>query len=122
MEHFDDQKVAIKRHLQTEYGYSEEKAKKAVEYLMRVPIIAFEYSYFISHGDFVPDQYASTFSGYTAKGLCEGTGLTVLGAFNFMVYLKQNPDEALVNLNRDFLGKAAGDGYLFRKMEELKWE
>ena len=36
--------------------------------------------------------------GYTAKRLTETTKLTVLGAYNYLIYLRRNPAEALKNL------------------------
>lgn len=98
MEHFEEKQTIIIEHLKAEYGYSEAKANKAIDYLMQIKIIAFEYLYFIENGDYVPDKYASVFSGYTAKRICTETNLTVLGAFNYMIYLHKMPEKALVNL------------------------
>ncbi len=98
MENFEEKEKNIIEHLKAEYGYSETKARKAMDYLLQVKIIAFEYSYFIEHGDYVPDKYASVYSGYTAKRISSETDLTILGAFNCMVYLKRKPEEALANL------------------------
>lgn len=100
MENFEEKEKTIIEYLKTEYGYSEAKAQKAMDYLLQVKIIAFEFSYFIEKGDYVPDKFACTFSGYTAKRISIETDLTVLGAFNYMIYLKRSPDEALSNLKK----------------------
>lgn len=100
MENFEEKEPTIIEHLKTEYGYSDAKAQKALDYLLQVKIIAFEFSYFVENGNYVPDKYASVFSGYTAKRISTETDLTILGAFNYMVFLKRNPDEALSNLKK----------------------
>ncbi|MDD8048376.1 MAG: hypothetical protein PHH04_02115 [Thomasclavelia sp.] len=38
--------------------------------------------------------------GYNAKTLNEKFPLSVLGAFNYLIYLRDNPKEALDNLNK----------------------
>lgn len=100
MENFEEKEPIIIEYLKTEYSYSDAKARKALDYLLQVKFIAFEFLYFIENGNFVSDKYANVFSGYTAKRILTETDLTILGAFNYMVFLKQNPDEALLNLKR----------------------
>lgn len=100
MENFEEKEPIIIEYLKTEYSYSDAKARKALDYLLQVKFIAFEFLYFIENGNFVPDKYANVFSGYTAKRISTETDLTILGAFNYMVFLKRNPDEALLNLKR----------------------
>lgn len=99
-DHLEEKQPTIIEHLKAEYGYSEAQAEKAMEYLLQSKAITFEYYYYIENGDFLPDGHASVFSGYTARRLYEETYLTVLGAFNYMIYLKKNPAEALENLKR----------------------
>lgn len=100
MENFKDKEPIIVEYIKSEYGYSDTKAQKALDYLLQVKVIAFEFLHFIENGSFVPDKYASVFSGYTAKKISTEANLTVLGAFNYMVFLKQNPSEALSNLEK----------------------
>lgn len=95
----DGEKIII-NHLKQKYNYSEDKAQKTLNYLLQVKVIAFEYWYFITHGDYVPDKVAENYSGYTTKRLKQETSLTELGAFNYMVYLKRKPEEALANLKK----------------------
>ena len=90
----------ITLYLETRCGYSETKAIKALAYLLQVRSIAFEYWYFIKHGKYVLDKFATKCFGYTAKRLKQETRLTELGAFNYMVYLKRKPEEALANLKK----------------------
>lgn len=67
---------------------------------MQVKIIAFEYFYLIKHSKYVPDRFAMEFSGCTVKRLQQETSLTELGAFNYMIYLYNKPEEALANLKK----------------------
>lgn len=97
---FNAQEKTIVAYLQLQYGYSPEKAQRTLNYLLQVKDIAFEYWYFIKYGDFIPDKFAENYSGYTAKRLKQETSLTELGAFNYMVYLKRKPEEALANLKK----------------------
>ena len=117
MENFEEKEPIIIEHLKTEYGYSDAKAQKALEYLLQVKIIAFEFSYFIENGNYVPDKYASVFSGYTAKRISTETDLSILGAFNYMVFLKRNPDEALSNLKK---GLPRRKNYSDKDLEEVQ--
>ena len=100
MENFEDKEPIIIEYIKSEYGYSDTKARKALNYLLQVKAIAFEFLHFIENGSFVPDRFASVFFDYTAKRISTETDLTVLGAFNYMVFLKQNPNEALSNLEK----------------------
>ena len=100
MGNFEDKEPIIIKYIKSEYGYSDTKAQKTLDYLLQVKVIAFEFLHFIENGSFVPDRYASAFSGYTVKRISTETNLTVLGAFNYMVFLKQNPSKALSNLEK----------------------
>lgn len=90
----------IVEHLQKEHGYSEAHAIKMLNNLLQVPPIAFEYWYFISHDEYVPDEFAENYCGYTAKRINEETILSAFGAFNYMIYLQKKPEEALANLQK----------------------
>jgi hypothetical protein len=46
----------------------------------------------------VPEKYCYSVQGYTAQQLYETTYLDALGAFNYLVYLKRKPKEALADL------------------------
>lgn len=96
----ESKKRFIVDYLISKYGYSEIKAEKAYSYLLQNKTIAFEFVYYLEHLEFVPDKYAAKYSEYTVKKLSEREDLTLLGAFNYMVYLKKNPTEALANLKK----------------------
>lgn len=89
----------IKEYLEKKYNYTEQRTADVVEYLMQAREVAVEFVYYIEHEGFIPDKYASVFSGYTAKGLMQERDCTVLEAFTYMVRLKLKPDEALAKLD-----------------------
>lgn len=94
--------ATIVEYLKHVYNYTEQDAAKAVDYLMQVREIAVEFVYYIEHGEFIPERYASNFHGYTAKQLNNKPFLSLLGAFNYMVYLKTKPERALAHIEKSF--------------------
>ncbi|MCD8049732.1 MAG: nucleotide exchange factor GrpE [Clostridia bacterium] len=100
MNNFEQAEPTITEYLKQEYGYSEKQAKEAMDYLLQVKNIAFEFYNYITTGDFLSERFACNFSGYTAKRIKEETPLTLLGSFNYMVYLDRKPEEALANLKK----------------------
>lgn len=97
-DHFDEKEPVILAYLSREYGYSKEKAEKALAYLKQKRFIAVEFWYYVEYQKFLPHRYAAKYCGYTAEMLSERDDLTVLGAFNYLVYLARNPQEALEDL------------------------
>lgn len=83
-----------------EYGYHKKEAEECVAYLRKDPNSLFELVYFMENGDFVPHAYAGNYYGYTARGLFTGMLLTLPGAFNYMAYLKTEPEKALENIKK----------------------
>lgn len=100
MKQLPEKKTLIAAYLKMEYRYTDQKAAKAVDYLMQAREVAVEFIYYIEHGEFIPEKYANNFHGYTAKRLYQETFLSLLGAFNYMAYLKRKPQEALSYLKR----------------------
>lgn len=100
IENFKNKKDIIINYLKNIYNYSDKRIEKTLKDISSNKIIAFELIYFIENNDFVPDKYALQFYGYTAKKLFEETDLTIIGAFNYLNYLKKNPNEAIFNLNK----------------------
>lgn len=123
LDHYEEKIPMLLKYLEQEYGYDEKKAGEAVEYLRQAEYIAFEFAYYVERGEFVPDRYASYLSGYTAERIYRETGQTVLGAFNYMVYLKRKPKEALEYLKKGLPRRKMMDDTDIKEakaMEELK--
>lgn len=98
LEHFSEKEQLLVDHLSKEYGYAPEEARRTIEYLLQGKYFAFEFAYFVEHGELVPDQYANRRSGYTVRRLIDEEKMTVLDACKFMVSLQLNPEEALAKL------------------------
>lgn len=94
--------ATIVEYLKHVYNYTEQDAAKAVDYLMQVREIAVEFVYYIEHGEFIPERYASNFHGYTAKQLNNKPFLSLLGAFNYMVYLKNKARKSACSYRKKF--------------------
>jgi len=106
LENFSSVTPELVAYLVENYGYGPQRAEKAIAYLLQAEYIACEFVYYIKNGHFVPPHLACLFKGCTAQRLYEHTTLSVLGAFNYMVYLKTKPQEALENLRKGLPCKA----------------
>ena len=97
---FEEKEPVILSYLMKKYNYSKKKADKALEYLKQNKYVAFELLYYIENGVFVPEKYATEYYGYTVAKLSQRDDLTLLGAFNYLIYLQKKPEEALANIKK----------------------
>lgn len=88
----------VYRFLRETYGMSEQESSAAWDYLKKDQKVLFELKQYIVTGSFVPDSCCYRVQGYSAEQLCRTTFLTPLGAFNYLIYLQERPEEALANL------------------------
>lgn len=86
----------IYSYLVNELKKSQTIAKRNLDELSNHKDIMEELSYWIVNRQF--PEHAVSILGYTAEKLCETTYLTPLGAYNFLVYLSEDPDAALADL------------------------
>ena len=91
-------KDAVCRFLRENYDMSEQQAVDALEYLKRDIHVLAEFKHYIVTGSFVPDGCCYRVQGYSSEQLCRTTFLTPLGAFNYLIYLRERPEVALTNL------------------------
>lgn len=91
-------KELVLDYMSKHHNMTEIKLKNAWEYLEQSYEVLNEFIQYIKTGDFISDDKAVTVEGYTAKQLYENTYLSPLGAFNYLIYLKKNPKEAIKNL------------------------
>ena len=76
-----------------------ERITKEIEKLNRHQDIKMEFYRTLMREAF-PKNRAITVEGYTAQKLTEITRLTVLGAYNYLIYLREDPKTALDNLKK----------------------
>lgn len=57
-----------------------------------------EVKYFALNDKFVPSNDCYKVEGYSARDIYEKTYLTEIGAYNYLIYLEENPEQALENL------------------------
>ena len=95
-------KDIICQFIRENYSMSEQQANDAWEYLKKDMHVLFEFKYYVAKGEFVPADDCYKVQGYSAEQLYTTTYLEVLGAFNYLVYLKTKPQEALDKLKKGF--------------------
>ena len=96
----DIPKDVICEFIQNKYALSPQQASQAWDYLKQDMHVLFELKYYAAKGAFVPDEFCYKVRGYSAEQLYKTTHLEVLGAFNYLIYLKLKPKEALSNLQK----------------------
>lgn len=69
-----------------------------IKELSRYPDVFEEFINYILDGEIFSEHKGLVVEGYTAKRLTDETILTPLGAFNYLIYLKEEPKEALADL------------------------
>lgn len=88
----------VKNYLISEVKMSEQDAIAAMTKLAQYQEIYLEFSNYVSTKEF-PAAGVSV-CGYNAATLHKNYPLSPLGAFNYMIYLQEKPDEALANLKK----------------------
>lgn len=89
--------IGIMEYIINALGKNQEYAKKAYEKLCKYQDIRNEFYNYVMNEEF-PKENMIKVEGYTAKELCNTTILNPLGAYNYLIYLRDNPEEALANL------------------------
>lgn len=89
--------IGIIEYIMNALQKSPEYAKKSYEKLCKYKDIRNEFYNYVMNGEF-PKENIIRVEGYTAEELCNTTRLNTLGAYNYLIYLRDNPEEALANL------------------------
>lgn len=84
--------------LQKKYSISKSDAEGTWEYLLYDFRILNEVKYFALNNDFVPAKNCCKIRGYSAQDIYEKTYLTEIGAYNYLIYLENHPEQSLKNL------------------------
>ena len=87
----------IRDYLLTFDKYNEDRIMEIIEKLKKYGDIFFEFYDFVLYENF-PTEDRIEVEGYTAEKLYNTTMLNPLGAYNYLIYLRDNPEEALANL------------------------
>ena len=93
-------KQTVCQFIQDTYSLPEKQAEEAWNYLKQDMHVLFEFKYYVAKSEFVPEKHSYKVQGYSAEQLNKTTYLEVLGAFNYLIYLGNKPQEALANLQK----------------------
>ena len=91
--------------LQKKYSISKSDAEDTWKYLLHDFRILNEVKYFALNNKFVPEKHCVKIRGYSARDIYEKTYLTKIGAYNYLIYLEENPKQALENLRKELFRK-----------------
>lgn len=90
---------AITNYMLYACGTTKKGIAKELERLNRHKDIKMEFYETIMYGDF-PANNPITVEGYNAKQLNKNTHLSVIGAYNYLIYLREDTKNALTNLQK----------------------
>ena len=76
--------------------YSISRKRSIIEKLKRFSDIYFEFYYYVLRERF--DEYGVSVEGYSASKLAANYPLSALGAYNYLIYLRDDPTKALAAL------------------------
>lgn len=93
--HFED--TGLHDYMKYECRLSDLRIEKAIEKLNRQPDIKLEFYETVIYDSF-PIESAIRVEGYTAEKLNASTYLSVMGAYNYLIYLREDPEHALEDL------------------------
>ena len=96
--------IGIMEYIINALGKNQEYAKKAYEKLCKYQDIRNEFYNYVMNEEFPKENIIKWMNQpefkrvYSAEELCNTTILKPLGAYNYLIYLRDNPEEALANL------------------------
>lgn len=108
----------IKDYLLSKIGLSEKIADMTILKLARHKDIYLEFADYINTGIF-PNNGLSI-AGYTAEKLNNNYPLSPLGAYNYLIYLREMPEKALADLKAGLLTKDSSKIETITKQEEVQ--
>ena len=89
--------------IKSEFHLTDKQAEENFEKLKQKMHLMMEFKYYIVEKKFIGSKYAYKIAGYTTEMIFNQTSLNVLGAFNYMLYLRSNREEALEQLKKGLL-------------------
>lgn len=101
----------LQRYIQQKYGYSDKRASSMLNQMILYDDIFEEFFNYARVGKFCKkDKTQTQVCGYTAETLHCDYNLSPLGAYNYLVYLKEDPNNALTDLKELFKGGSGVSG------------
>lgn len=92
---------ALVEGMKERFRLNQKNAVKTLSGLQRYPDIYAEFSAAMTGAGFCfPEENLVTVEGYTARMLHENFPLSELGAYNYLIYLRESPQEALSDLKK----------------------
>ena len=98
-------KQELMDYLMDNYDMKKQRAEKQYETLRKNINLLMEFKKYVKEGAFMKEKYALAPCGWTAKKLYETYSLSPLGAFNYIQYLCDEPEEALKHLSEGLKNK-----------------
>lgn len=87
------------RFIENEYGYSNDRARRMAEQIFKHKNIFEEFLNYVRVGKMrKKDRTHVVVCGYTAEKLSNEYNLSPLGAYNYLIYLAEEPQQALQDL------------------------
>ncbi len=86
--------------LKNEFRLSDKRAVLAIQKLQTHPEIYDEFVLAVTSGKYVNGSGAVAVEGFTAEILSTNYPLSLLGAYNYLIYLRESPKEALEDLRK----------------------
>lgn len=90
----------IHHYLRDDEKMTDTVSEQVVGKLQRHPDILNEFAQWVSLREFPTGAAAVSVEGYTAESLVKSTYLRPVGAYNYLVYLRESPQEALDDLKK----------------------
>ena len=95
----DPYKEIFAKYLLNTYGIDEWESKW--DYFSKHIMVLVELLYIIMFNKFVYKDYAVVAENYTANDLCVRTNMDIFESYRYLVFLIENPTDALKNLKKD---------------------
>ena len=91
-------KQDVDNFLQRKYAISKQDAENTWNYLKWDFHVLNEVKYFSLNDKFLPSTDCYKVEGYSARDIYEKTYLAEIGAYDYLIYLKEDPEQALEDL------------------------
>jgi len=97
---FNDYDKRILSMLKSDFRMSEKRAVLAIQKLLTHKDIYDEFVLVAMSGKYAKESSVVSVEGYTAESLNSNYPLSLLGAYNYLIYLRESPKEALEDLKK----------------------